>query len=157
MRERQRRVAAAERKELAPMIAKRSFSDFMRTTQRTGFPAHFLILGDKWWDFSNDNGIEPLSDDELDDGQKAAASNSLGKAELVIDVMADVIETLTKDLADYWHAEIDARVSELENADLSDPKEKKRALAQIVRLHKMRDQLKKQVRWTFPQWRVVSE
>lgn len=50
--------------------------------------------------------------------------------------------------------EIRLRIAEIEQADLSDLVARKAALAQIVRLTKLMDQLDKQVRWTFKQWKA---
>ena len=52
--------------------------------------------------------------------------------------------------------EIEARIKEIEEADLSGPKTRKAAPAEIVRMCKMLDQLNKHVRLTFSQCKVAN-
>lgn len=156
-RQRLKEKTAATDRELAPTIFHKPFSDFLQQRNRTGFGDHFDMLGSEWFDFTTDAGIKPNYDDAIDEDEKAAASNSLGKADLIINVMQDVLFTLTQDINDYKRAEIDARIKEVEQSDLSDPATKKQAFADMAKLQKMRDQLDKQVRWTFPQWKVTGE
>ncbi|KQU54455.1 hypothetical protein ASG72_02105 [Bosea sp. Leaf344] len=86
-----------------------------------------------------------------------AASNSIARAELTIECLLDAAGALAGIVHRYKQSEIKARIAEIEQADLSDPIAKKQALADIVRLQKMLDQLSKQVRWTFPQWKVAGD
>lgn len=154
MRERKKQAAIQAEKALAPAIYQQAFSDFM---EGRGFPDHHLILGNSWWNFSNDDGIELLSDDALDADEMRNASNSLGKAELILNVLGDIATTLAADVNAYKKKEISNRIAEIETSDLSDPDTRKKALADIVRLKKMLDQLDKQVRWSFPQWEVTGD
>ena len=156
-RQRLKDKAAAADRELGPAIFRKPFSEFLQQGNRAGFGSHFDMLGGEWWDFTSDAGIIPNHADAIDDDEKAAASNSLGKADLIISVMQDVLATLTQDINDYKRAEIDARLAEIEQEDLSDPAIKKKAFADVSRLKNMRDQLDKQIRWTFPQWKVTGE
>lgn len=48
-------------------------------------------------------------------------------------------------------------VTEIEQADLPDPAARKAAMAEVVRLNKLLDQLAKPVRWSFPQWRLKGD
>ena len=82
---------------------------------------------------------------------------SIGRAERIVGSLLDAAGALAGEINQYKTEEINARIAELEQADLSDPDIKKQALADIVTLTKIRDQLQKQVRWTLPQWRVKSE
>lgn len=154
MRERKKQEAIQAEKALAPKIYLQAFSDFM---EGRGFPDHHLILGNEWWDFSSDDGIKPLSDDALDDDERQDASNSLGKAELVLNVLQDIAYTLAADVSNYKKKEIGDRIAEIEMRDLSDPAIRKQAVTDMMRLNKMLNQLDKQVRWTFPQWKVTGD
>lgn len=156
-RQRLKEKVAATDRELGPAIFRKSFSEFLQQGNRTGFSSQFDSLGSEWFDFTTDDGIKPNYDDAIDEEEKATASNSLGKADLIISVMQDVLFTLTQDINDYKRAEIDARIAEVEQSDMSDPVIKKQAFADMARLQKMRDQLEKHVRWTFPQWKVTGE
>ncbi len=106
-------------RELNTTVYRRSFSDFMREDHRSGFAVHFLILGNDWWTFEEDNGINPLDPDALDEDDRSAAFNSLGKAELVLSVLQDVVETLAQDIAAYKRREIEGRIEELQQLGLT--------------------------------------
>jgi hypothetical protein len=154
-RKRQKDEREIQERELNTSIFRRPFSDFMQKENRSSFGTHYLILGQNWWDFSENNGIEPLSEDELDEDDKRAAFNSLGKAELVLSVMEDVLETLARDVAEYKRSEIEARINEIQKSDLTGPNAKA-SLDELERLKKMRHQLNKRVRKTLPQTRAAG-
>lgn len=75
---------------------------------------------------------------------------ALSKAELLVGALSDALSVLTAKLNRFKIEEVEARISELESADLSDPAAKKQALREIVRLNKIRDRLGKEVRLAFP-------
>lgn len=83
-------------------------------------------------------------------------ANSLGRAEIILGCLISAAVEVAHSINSYKREEIKTRIKEIEESDLSDPKEKKAALAEIVRLNKMLDRLDKQVRWTFPQWKVTG-
>ncbi len=87
----------------------------------------------------------------------AGYRRSLGRAEVIMNGLQLAAGELARIIADYKKEEINARIAEIEQLDLSDPATKKKALADIVRLQRMLDQLDQQVRWTLPQWRVTGE
>lgn len=89
-----------------------------------------------------------------DDDPFEGKTNSLGRAELLVGGFLDAAVTLAGMVNSYKKQELKARLAEIEAADLSDPKAKKAALKDVARLHKMLDDLEKDVRWTFPQWKV---
>lgn len=154
-RRRERDRQLAQERELNTRVFRRAFSSFMEGDHRTGFGSHYLILGKTWWNFRNDDGIEPLDEEELDEDDKAAAFNSLGKAELVLSVLQDVVETLARDIADYKRTEIEARIHEIQKTGLSGP-DSKTSLDELERLKKMRNNLNKRVRRTLPQTRAAG-
>jgi hypothetical protein len=82
---------------------------------------------------------------------------SIGRAERIVGLLLDAASALAGQINQYKTDEINARIAELEKADLSDPDVRKQALADIVTLTKIRDQLQKQVRWTLPQWKVRGD
>lgn len=155
-RKRQHSKRLVEDRELNTSLFTRPFSDFMTAEGRSGFAAHYLILGHKWWDFDEDSGIEPLSDDALDEDERDAAFNSLGKADLILSVMEDMIAALAGDVAAYKRGEIEARIEKVVKAGLTGPNSAA-ALDELERLKKMRNQLNKRVRKSLPQWRVTGE
>lgn len=154
MRERKRKAAVKAEKALAPTIYQQAFSDFVGGRS---FADHRLILGNEWWDFSSDDGIKPLSDDTLDADEKHDASNSLGKAELILNVLEDIATTLASDIHDYKLAQIRARFEEVALEQPTDEAHRERIVAESARLIRMEQQLDKEVRWTFPQWKVTGD
>lgn len=79
---------------------------------------------------------------------------SIGQAESMVDYLIDALSQMTVAINTYKMEELSARIDELEQADLSDPAAKKQALADIVRLTKMKEHLSKSVRVSLPQWKV---
>lgn len=84
------------------------------------------------------------------------AERSLGRAEVMVGCLIDAAADLAVQINSYKRQEIKARIAEIEASDLSDTETKKAALQESARLNKMLDQLEKQVRWTFPQWKVTG-
>lgn len=114
-------------------------------------------------DFPDDRGPEvySIADHENDPNDPfgdpfEGKSNSLGRAELMVGSFIDAAITLAGMVNNYKKKELRARLAEIEAADLSDPAIKKAALKDAARLHKMLDQLEREVRWTFPQWKVTG-
>lgn len=79
---------------------------------------------------------------------------SIGQAESIVDYLVDALGQMTVAINTYKMEELSARIDELEQADLSDAEAKKQALADIVRLVKMKEHLSKSVRVSLPQWKV---
>lgn len=155
-RKRQKQQAEIRERDLNTSVYRKPFSDFMSEDQRSGFGRHYLILGKNWWNFEDDAGIEPHDVSELDEDETATAFNSLGKAELVLGVLEDVVQTLAQDIAVYKRREIEARINELQKTDLTGP-DAKATLDDLERLKKMRHHLNKRVRKTLPQTRASGE
>lgn len=84
------------------------------------------------------------------------AERSLGRAEVMVGCLITAAVDLAIQINSYKRAEIKARLAEIEASDLSDADTKKAALKESARLNKMLDQLDKQVRHTFPQWKVTG-
>ncbi len=110
--------------------------------------------------FEDDRGPRAYVTDEgileLDD-QFRSAETSLGRAESMIGCLIDAAATLAMMVNSYKQDEIKSRLAEVEQADMNDPDLRKAAMAEHVRLHKVLDQLSKQVRWSFHQWKAEGE
>lgn len=106
--------------------------------------------------FEDDRGPETYTLDDLEDEVPFGgdAGTSLGRAEVMIGCLISSAIGLADEVNTYKRAEISARLSEIETSVLTDPAAKKAALKEATRLNKMLDQLDKQVRITFPQWKV---
>lgn len=101
--------------------------------------------------------IERMFADNPEESPYFNAKGSLARAEIMVGALMSATVELAHLINAYKRHEINVRISEIETSDLSDPDTRKQALADIVRLRKMLEQLDKQVRWTFPQWKVTGE
>ena len=160
-RYREQREAArrTEREETAPFI-RRSFSTFFEkgdsenmggwedaeeTLAYAGVTLPALAT-DEWPEFE-EYGL-----------QSSGVENrgSISKAEFLAGALHDALSVLTAKLNRFKREEIEARIAELENADLSAPHMKRRALEEIVELKRIKARLAKSVRLTFPAYEIKS-
>ncbi len=124
----------------------------------SGFADAFELMGIETPKFDDDSGPESFS---LDAGAEDAGifketPGSLGRAEIMVGCLISAALDLSQMVNDYKRSEIKARMAEIEASDLSETEAKKAALKEAARLQKMLDQLDKQVRWTFPQWKTLD-
>ncbi|NSL24921.1 hypothetical protein [Agrobacterium tumefaciens] len=98
-----------------------------------------------------------LNDGTPETSPYANGGGSLARAEIMVGGLIDAASELAGIINRYKRDEITARITELEQSDLSDAAVKKKAFADMAKLKKMLDQLDKQVRWSFPQWKVTGE
>lgn len=97
------------------------------------------------------------TDDDWDEEWGVPYRASIGRAERMVGAFLDAATELAGIINRYKRREIEARIADLEAADLTDPAVRRQALADIARLTRMSDQLEKQVRWTLPQFTVTGE
>ncbi|KIN60650.1 hypothetical protein Z945_1626 [Sulfitobacter noctilucae] len=81
------------------------------------------------------------------------AKGAIGRAEIMIDCFIDAAMELANVVQNYKRQEIEARLAELENSEKAD---RATAMKEAVKLTKILDQLDKQVRRSFPQWKVTG-
>jgi len=81
------------------------------------------------------------------------AKGAIGRAEVIMDCLISAAVELSGIVNNYKRQEIEARLAELET---SDEKDKATAIKEAVKLNKILDQLDKQVRWPFRQWKVTG-
>lgn len=124
----------------------------------SAFSDNFEFIGVPMPAFNDDLGIEHHTLYSDDSAAELFQLNrrSLGRAEMIVTALIEAAQDLAGHVADYKRREIKARLAEIEASDLSDADTKKTALKDAARLNKMLDQLDKQVRWTFPQWKVTG-
>lgn len=82
------------------------------------------------------------------------ATNSLGRAEVMLGCLISAAVEMASTINRYKASQITSRIEEIARLVLSDPSEQAAAEKEIVRLNKQLDQLKREIRWTFPQWKV---
>lgn len=124
----------------------------------SAFVDNFEFIGVPPPEFTDDLGIEHHTLYSTDAAQQLFQLDrrSLGRAEVIVTALIEAAQDLAGFVSDYKRQEIKARIAEIEGSDLSDTETKKAALKESARLNKMLDQLDKQVRWTFPQWKVTG-
>ncbi len=81
------------------------------------------------------------------------ASGAIGRAEVIIDSLIDAALEFAYVVRSYKQKEIKARLAELESSETTD---RATAMAEAVKLNKILEQLDREVRRSFPQWRVTG-
>ena len=125
----------------------------------------FLAEHGKWLNDADpaltDVGITPPEfDDDVDEFWERYGEidrGSIGRAERMVGAFLDSAVALASDINRYKREEITRAITTIEQSDLTDPAARKKALAEMVRLTKLRDRLNKQVRWTLPEWKVKGD
>ncbi|KAA3450277.1 hypothetical protein C7I87_11545 [Mesorhizobium sp. SARCC-RB16n] len=97
------------------------------------------------------------TDDQWQEAWDEPYRGSIGRAERMVGAFLDAASGLADAIARFKRKEIDRAIAELESADMTNAATKKEALAEIVRLNRIRDQLDKQVRWSLPQWKTRGD
>lgn len=81
------------------------------------------------------------------------AEGAIGRADTIIGCLLDAAVELAEIVNNYKRREIEARLVALENLDTAD---RATAMNEAVKLNKILDQLNKQIRKSFPEWRVTG-
>lgn len=102
-------------------------------------------------DFANDACFS-TDEDKVDAFQ--SSKGSVGRAEVMVDLLLDVAIELSGIINNYKREELRERREELAGADLSDPDARVKALETAAEIAKLEELLQKNVRRTFPVWRV---
>lgn len=126
--------------------------------QSTLFEETLSIVGIEAPYFEDDTGPEAFvinnATGDADDFFKDA-KGSLGRAEVIVGCMIDAAADLAGHINSYKKSEIRKRISEIQASDLSDTERKTVAFEEVTKLNKMLEQLSKDIRWTFPQWKAT--
>lgn len=162
-RERQKAKKEAELKQPTARseVFKTPFFEFFPVDEQTGsqYVQSLELGGIAPLLFEDDTGPEVSTLDELDEDDEFAnpfgesRGSSLGKAEVVVACLLDAASDLAAWINDYKKAEIKARISEIENADLPDADSRREAFAKVAELTNMLAELDKTVRWQLPIWK----
>jgi hypothetical protein len=104
-------------------------------------------------EFPARHGRDPFFNEDADGVDRGA----VGAAERIVTTFLDAAVTMASKINAYKLGQVNARIAEIETADLTDPDIKKQVLAEIAELTNYRDELSKSVRWTLPQWKVKGE
>ena len=101
--------------------------------------------------------IELLFENNPEESPYFEAKGSLARAEIMVGALLSATVELADLINRYKREEISNRIKTIEASDLTQPNNREQAFTEVVRLKKMLDQLDKNVRWAFPQWKVSEE
>lgn len=110
--------------------------------------------------FEDDRGPAEFAADECfstDEDRIEAfqcSEKSVGRAEVMVDMLLDAAMELSSIINRFKQGELQKRREELEQSDLSDPERRSKALQDAAEIARLQDELQKNVRRTFPTWRV---
>ena len=156
------RKLASERKEAESTLEflDQPFCDWLRENKgRGGWDGVNLSLdlaGLPPFEIHNDDGprsyegIVEAHPDETYEGYAA----SIGQAENFIDRLIEAAHDAAVVVSEYKQECISRRIAQIEAQAPADEASHRRAISEIVRLTRIRDQLEKQVKKTFPTWKV---
>lgn len=151
-RSRELRARRKEAEKVAPDLS----HDFIKTPffealERDGNWMNVLLsfdlMGMEWPSFDDDSGPKSRYGMVEDDGEAmgfdahAGARNSLGRAENMVSLLLDAATELAAIINRHKLEEIDARIAEIEVADLSETAAKAKALEDIVTLKAIKARL----------------
>lgn len=155
-RDRQRAKERMQPESARPFL-KQSFSNFVEEQAGlSDFDLSLEIAGIEPPTFSDERGpSEYVLNDVMQDVEKPfdGFDGAIGRAEVIIGCLLDAATELAHQVNRYKVSEIEARLAELQNADKDD---RVNVIEEAVRLNKIKDQLGKQVRRSFPQWKVTG-
>lgn len=117
---------------------------------------NFDLMGLPPPQFDDDSGPASHSD-QIDPESYRGYAGSIGRAEVMVDQLLDAAAELASIINKYKVEEIDARIAELERADLADQASRSAALADVVRLTRLRERLSKRTRRTLEEWSIKGE
>ena len=127
----------------------------------------FIQGGHPVWDAGVDNlaiagFAAPIFSDDSDDEWSPDIYDepyrgSIGRAERMVGLLLDAAHEFASTINAYKREAIDSAIAAIQQSDLTDPDAKAKALTEVVRLTKLRDQLEKMVRWELPEWQVPSK
>lgn len=110
--------------------------------------------------FEDDRGPEDFAADECfstaEDRIEAfkCSENSIGRAEVMVDMMLDAAVELSNIINRFKQGELQKRREEFEQSDLSEPNRRVEALEAAAEIARLKEELQKKVRRTLPVWRV---
>ncbi|KAF0173487.1 MAG: hypothetical protein FD162_1771 [Rhodobacteraceae bacterium] len=139
-----------------------TFHDFFNDHgDNTTFHMAFDAMGMDTPEFTDNADPKSLSGEieniESGDNPYRGYTGSLGCAENMIEQLIDATVSLSGIVNDFKREQLTARLTDIEQADLSDPAARKAALGEVVRLNKLLERLSKPARWSFPQWKLRGE
>lgn len=118
----------------------------------------FDLMGIDPPEFEDDRGPEAFASDVCfrtdEEKLEAFASHprSIGRADAMVGILIDAAVGLADMIRNYKLQELNARLDELEEMDVSDPETKKRVLKETVQIEKIKAELNRNSRKVIQQW-----
>ena len=166
-KERKQRQLERERQELVkiqdatyPYLATPFYEHLEQNGNWSSVELCFDLLGINPPSFNDDRGPEAYANDICfsSDEEKAetfqSSEKSIGRAEVMVDMLIGAAMEMASIINNFKADELQKQRLELENHDLSTPESRKDALEKAAEIAKLQDELRKNVRYTFPRWRV---
>ncbi|VVT16314.1 conserved hypothetical protein [Roseovarius sp. EC-HK134] len=166
-RERKQKQLENERRELArqmdatyPYLKVPFFEYLSEDGNWTSVQLCFDLMGFEPPFFEDDRGpADVAGEDCFDDEEQRietfkSSEKSIGRAEVMMDLLLDAAMELSGIINSYKQGELQKRRQELEQADLSDPEQRSMALQDAAEIARLQEELQKNVRRTFQTWRV---
>ena len=120
----------------------------------------FDLMGIEAPAFLDDSGPESfVINDALGDDEGTGFESferSIGRAEVMVDLLLDAAVELSGIINRFKTDELKRYLSEIEQSDLSDQAAKALAMKEAVHIAAIQKELEKNVRRTFPQWKVKT-
>ena len=158
--ERERKALARKMDATYPYLKTPFFERLERDGNWSSVEMCFDLLGIDPPVFDDDRGPEDFASDtcfSTDEDRVEAfqcSKNSIGRAEVMVDMLLDAVVELSQIINSYKRDELRKRRDELEKSDLSEPGRRGEALEAAAEIAKLQEELQKNVRRTFPSWRV---
>lgn len=166
-KERKQKQLENERRELArqmdatyPYLKVPFFKYLPDDDNWTSVEICFDIMGFEPPSFDDDRGPADVAGEDCFASEEErlnafkSSENSIGRAEVMMDMLLDAAMELSGIINRYKLRELQIRREELEQSNWSDPKQRSKALADAAEISRLQDELKKNVRRTFQNWRV---
>jgi hypothetical protein len=158
--ERERKALARKVDETYPYLKTPFFEHLERDGNWSSVEMCFDLLGIDPPVFEDDRGPEDFASEacfSTDEDLVEAFQNSeksVGRAEVMVDMLLDAAMELSHIINRYKQDELLKRREELEKSDLSEPNRRGEALEAAAEIAKLQGELQKNVRRTLPVWRV---
>ena len=158
--EREQHARARMRDATYPYLKTPFFEHLERDGNWSSVELCFDLLGIDPPVFDDDRGPEDFANDACfsTDEERVEAfqcsEKSIGRAEVMVDMLQDAAMELSSIINRFKKSELQKRREELEKSDLSEPNRRVDAFETAGEIAKLQDELSKNVRRTSPVWRV---
>jgi hypothetical protein len=158
--ERERQAMASKTDATYPFLKEPFFKHLEHDGNWSSVQLCFELMGMDPPVFEDDKGPADVAHDvcfSTDEEKIEAFQNSeksIGRAEVMVEMLLDAAVELSSIINTYKQEALRKRLAELEQSDLSDPAQRRKALEDAAEIAKLQAELQKNVRRTFPVWRL---